>query len=198
VLSHCGAACRTGDLFHNKSWLAATKKSLQRNIKGVQNVYTQHTPYLASMLEQALKGTLSESQYPFLGAEPPPPGTKRRSPTEVLVFIVGGATYEEARFVAEMNTANPGVRVLLGGTTIHNSDSFLAEVHKLASTGASAPSPAAVADSILSGMAGGMAGLGIPSSLTAPTIDSKRIKALTSSVSSTLSSGVSAAMSKIQ
>jgi len=23
----------TGDLFHNKSWLAATKKSLQRNMK---------------------------------------------------------------------------------------------------------------------------------------------------------------------
>jgi vacuolar protein sorting-associated protein 45 len=197
MLSHCGAASRTGDLFHNKSWLAATKKSLQRNIKGVQNVYTQHTPYLASLLEQALKGTLSETHYPFLGAEPPPPGTKRRAPTDIFVFIVGGATYEEARFVAEMNTANPGVRVLLGGTTIHNSDSFLAEVHKLASTGPSAPAPVAEAFG-LGGIAGGIANLGISSGLSAPSIDSKRIKALTSSVSSTLSSGVSAAMSKIQ
>jgi len=38
-----------------------------------------------------------------------------------------------------MNLANPGVRVLLGGTTIHNSASFLAEIEKLAATGSQAP-----------------------------------------------------------
>jgi len=30
---------RTGDLFHNKSWLAATKKSLQRNMKVRFSIY---------------------------------------------------------------------------------------------------------------------------------------------------------------
>ena len=44
-----------------------------------------------------------------------------RRPQDILVFLVGGATYEEALAVANFNKSTPGVRVLLGGTTIHNS-----------------------------------------------------------------------------
>ena len=36
------------------------------------------------------------------------------------MFIVGGATYEEAYAVYNINKTQPGVRVVLGGTTIHN------------------------------------------------------------------------------
>lgn len=50
----------------------------------------------------------------------------RRAPMEVIVFIVGGATYEEALTVHQMN--NSGYNCILGGTTIHNSESFLVEV----------------------------------------------------------------------
>ena len=53
------SAMRSGDLFSNKSWLAVQKKNLQRSVKGVQNVYTQHTPYLGTILESILKSTLS-------------------------------------------------------------------------------------------------------------------------------------------
>ena len=61
----------------------------------------------------------SETQFPFVGdAGPVASGGKRKPPTEVFVFIVGGATYEEARCAAEMNAANPGVRIILGGTTV--------------------------------------------------------------------------------
>jgi hypothetical protein len=50
--------------------------------------------------------------------------------------MIGGATYEEARVVSLINqelagsgsTANPGTRILLGGTSIHNSSSYLATV----------------------------------------------------------------------
>ena len=35
---------------------------------------------------------------------------------------------EEAKMVAQVNASSPGVRVVLGGTTIHNSSSFLEEV----------------------------------------------------------------------
>ncbi|EOD40431.1 Vps45, SM superfamily protein [Emiliania huxleyi CCMP1516] len=193
MLAHCGAAVRSGDLFSNKTWLAATKKSLQRNIKGVQNVYTQHSPYLAQTLDALLKGTLTETQYPHLGSEPPTAGAKRRAPVEVIVFMVGGVTYEESRYVSEMNTANPGVRVLLGGTTIHNSASFLEEVKRLPSAGG-APTPQPMQQPGLDSLTGGLSGLGI----AAPSIDSKRIKALTSTMSSSLQSGVSTLASKIQ
>lgn len=44
----------------------------------------------------------------------------------MIVFIVGGATYEETYAVHNMNVA--GYNCILGGTTIHNSDSFIKEV----------------------------------------------------------------------
>lgn len=50
-------------------------------------------------------------------------------PDEIIVFMAGGVTYEEATKVAEFNKTNPGkVRVILGGSTIHNSTSFLEEL----------------------------------------------------------------------
>lgn len=46
----------------------------------------------------------------------------------MIVFIIGGATYEEALTVHQMNRTCPGVRIVLGGTTMHNTESFLDEV----------------------------------------------------------------------
>jgi len=50
---------------------------------------------------------------------------------EVIVFIAGGVTFEEATKITEFNTANPNVNVILGGSTIHNSTSFLEELMML-------------------------------------------------------------------
>lgn len=41
-------------------------------------------------------------------------------PQDIIVFIIGGATYEEALTVYNLNRTMPGVRIVLGGTTIHN------------------------------------------------------------------------------
>lgn len=70
---------------------------------------------------------------------------KTRPPSEAIVFVVGGSTYEEAKAVAEWNTKQGGsgsagpqapaglggtpaapMRVLLGGSSVLNSDAFLA------------------------------------------------------------------------
>ena len=80
----------------------------------MENVYTQHSCLLKELLEEILKGRPLDQQYPFVNAEVP----YRRPPTEIIVFIVGGATYEEALAVHQLNLA--GYNVLLGGTTIHN------------------------------------------------------------------------------
>ena len=47
---------------------------------------------------------------------------------QVLVYIVGGVTYEEATTVAELNAANAGVSVVLGGSFVHNSGTFLEDL----------------------------------------------------------------------
>jgi len=44
-------------------------------------------------------------------------------PQDVIVFMIGGATYEEALSVYNINKSLPGVKVILGGTTIHNTKS---------------------------------------------------------------------------
>lgn len=44
----------------------------------------------------------------------------RCRPQDIIVFIIGGATYEEALTVYNLNRTTPGVRIVLGGTTVHN------------------------------------------------------------------------------
>lgn len=99
---------------------------LRRNLSlhGVENVYTQHSPRLNSTLQSLLKGKLNQLQFPFLEGMAP----TRDKPQDIIVFMVGGTTYEEARVVAQVNASVSGVRVVLGATGIHNSETFLAEV----------------------------------------------------------------------
>ena len=53
-------------------------------------------------------------------------------PSEVIIFMAGGVTYEEASKVSEFNKAHGGkIRVILAGSTIHNSSSFLEELRML-------------------------------------------------------------------
>ncbi|XP_026754878.1 vacuolar protein sorting-associated protein 45 [Galleria mellonella] len=124
VLEYGGAHARQSDLFGLQDAAKITKR-LFKGLNGVENIYTQHTPLLKDTLEDLIKGKLRENLYPTLGGDDIGYG---RRPQDIIVFIVGGATYEEALCVHQINQAYPGVRVVLGGTTIHNSTSFLEEV----------------------------------------------------------------------
>lgn len=50
---------------------------------------------------------------------------RRFSPQDIIIFMIGGTTYEEARTVALLNqeagNSSTGTRLLLGGTCVHNS-----------------------------------------------------------------------------
>ena len=50
--------------------------------------------------------------------------------TEIVMYIVGGVTFEEALHVNQFNRANPQFNVILGGSCIHNSTSLLNEVSR--------------------------------------------------------------------
>ena len=138
------------DLFQPGALFSGARDRI-RGLKGVENVYTQHSPRLEGTLTDLIKGKLRDSLYPFLeggiggnnsangiggggggGGAATTGGTSssatRDKPQDVIVFVVGGATYEEAKMVAQVNASSPGVRVVLGGTTVHNSGSFLEEV----------------------------------------------------------------------
>lgn len=126
-----GSDQRQDDIFSTDGLLAMGRSAL-KGLKGIENVYMQHAPHLSQTLENLFKGKLRETSYPFIEGAGINAGLQR--PQDVIIFIIGGATFEEARTVALLNevssnasgatssTSTPaGLRFLLGGTCVHNS-----------------------------------------------------------------------------
>ncbi|BGP11534.1 vacuolar protein sorting-associated protein 45 [Rhodotorula toruloides] len=162
LLNFAGADQRQDDLFGNENFFSKGKSAL-KGLKGVDNVYTQHTPHLMETIDLLLKGRLKESSYPYIdGQNVSPQGMSR--PQDIILFIVGGTTYEEAKAVAQLNAqfatgqhlsgsmgpsgpVSAGTRIILGGTCVHNSKSFLTMVRDAAfafGSSFSAPLPVAI------------------------------------------------------
>ncbi|KAF2750361.1 Sec1-like protein [Sporormia fimetaria CBS 119925] len=123
------AAGGVPDLFQPGSFFGGARDRF-KGLKGVENVYTQHSPRLETTLQDMIKGRLNQQSYPFVEGG----GSTKDKPQDIIVFMVGGTTYEEAKMVAQVNASSPGVRVVLGGTTVHNSTSFLEEVEDAVSS----------------------------------------------------------------
>jgi len=70
-----------------------------------------------------LKNKLSETDFPYIERDIKVEGAIKN----VIVFVLGGTTFEEAREVAELNISDPQMNIILGGTTVHNSKTFIAE-----------------------------------------------------------------------
>eukprot|EP00053_Salpingoeca_punica_P013500 m.122115 g.122115 ORF g.122115 m.122115 type:complete len:553 (+) comp16218_c0_seq1:187-1845(+) len=117
-----GCASRCKELFGERTAVGRLKR-LVGGVKGVENIYTQHAPVLSTILDQMSKGKLPEAVFPFVNDQGGPERFQ-----DVIVFFVGGCTYEESRAVELFNQANPGMRVLLGGTSIQNFSSFREDV----------------------------------------------------------------------
>lgn len=151
--SYCGAARRAPGLFDGGSIMQQLQKHINTSIHGVSNVYTQHEPLLAHTLRALSSGSLSSSTMPDISlgrslSSALPPGVSlaggisgdgpilRKGGDDVLVYIIGGVTFEEARCVSAFNaspeaaTAAGGgrARIILGGSVVHNSASFLHEI----------------------------------------------------------------------
>mmetsp|Transcript_26975 Transcript_26975/g.43432 ORF Transcript_26975/g.43432 Transcript_26975/m.43432 type:complete len:370 (-) Transcript_26975:4580-5689(-) len=130
MLAYAGASKRGDDLFGESTLLSKSLKLATRAVKGVSNVYTQHKPLVHETLESISKAKLKDTVYPFIGG-----GNVRDKPRDVIVFMLGGVTFEEAAAVHRINASNIGLNVVIGGSCIHNSKSFLAELARLGSGG---------------------------------------------------------------
>ncbi|CAO1615909.1 unnamed protein product [Parajaminaea phylloscopi] len=105
MLNLAGAEQRQDDLFSNEGFFSRGRSALQRGLKGVENVYTQHTPHMAATLEALMKGRLKESSYPYAGRAGL---SEAYRPQDIIVFIIGGATFEEARYIHLLNQQYSG------------------------------------------------------------------------------------------
>eukprot|EP01080_Neovahlkampfia_damariscottae_P007903 gene7903-12371_t len=110
-LKYAGNSVRNPGLFSDSesSFFGWIKKG---GLGDVENVFTQHKPLLHTVLTQLSK--LNDAKYPFISL------TSKQSPKEVIIFMVGGITYQEAYFVNEWNKNN-SIKVILGGDQILNS-----------------------------------------------------------------------------
>eukprot|EP01130_Rhizamoeba_saxonica_P016526 TRINITY_DN7659_c0_g1_i1.p1 TRINITY_DN7659_c0_g1~~TRINITY_DN7659_c0_g1_i1.p1 ORF type:complete len:560 (-),score=113.59 TRINITY_DN7659_c0_g1_i1:63-1742(-) len=114
---------REVDLFQNNDILSIARGSIKRGLMGVTNIYTQHESLLLRILRDSVKGKLSESTYPFTQGVP-----QKERPQKIILFVFGGITYEEAQEIASFNQGNRNTSVVLGGTFIHNSKTFLEDM----------------------------------------------------------------------
>lgn len=124
LLKQAGVDRRTGDLYGNRDILNIAR-NMARGLKGVENVYTQHQPLLFQTMESIAKGRLRDVDYPFVGNH-----FQQGRPQEVVIFIVGGTTYEESRSVALQNALHSGIRFILGGSYLLNSKRFLKDLEE--------------------------------------------------------------------
>lgn len=97
--------------------------------QGNQNMVDFFKPMLNGLLNNFKEAKLSEKNFPFI--DPNKKGTTPR----IIAFYVGGATYEEYRVAYDFCQGSQNdskFQVLVGGTTIHNAESFLEyEIHPL-------------------------------------------------------------------
>lgn len=62
LIEHAGV--RTADLFSDRTLGARFTKAAKQGLKGVENVYTQHSPLLLATLEALARGRLRADEFP--------------------------------------------------------------------------------------------------------------------------------------
>ena len=109
---------RSTSLFEDKS----NPFNFMQGLRGTDNVYTQHRTFLSKdILPDVIKGRIRQDLEYLDGVVVD--GFIR----PIVVFMVGGITYEESRSIHVFNKEF-GSNVVIGGTSIINLDSFLEDL----------------------------------------------------------------------
>jgi len=109
-------------LFGDESSASAFTPNFFKGLKGAENVYTQHQPLITKgFLPDIIRG---KQRPDFNYLRPQVEATDK-----VIVYVIGGITYEESRAVAMFNKEN-GSNVVLGGTSILNYDSYIKSINE--------------------------------------------------------------------
>lgn len=104
-------------LFLNKSIFSKAKNLIGLDETG-QNKFMQYTSHFSTLLQRIEKKQLDQTNYPAIRELP-----GSLEPKKIIVFYVGGVTYEEGRLA--YLAANSGMDIIVGGTTVHNMNSFI-------------------------------------------------------------------------
>ncbi|KAF4715166.1 vacuolar protein sorting-associated protein 45, partial [Perkinsus olseni] len=116
MLDHFGSASR---LPYPSSSGAAAALARRLGLAGsTENVYTQHRSPISITAEQALKGKVKEQDYvAVVGSKGRLNGVENMRPSLLLVFMVGGCTFEEARDIDTLNDQLASATTASGATS---------------------------------------------------------------------------------
>jgi vacuolar protein sorting-associated protein 45 len=99
------------------------------------NIYMQYIPYLNNVLENLIHP--QESKRSGLTTLVPDSLIKQYGSNiphdiqNIIIYFKGGVTYEESRLVHELNKANNSLNLIIGGTKIHNSQTWLEAMYDM-------------------------------------------------------------------
>ncbi|CAJ0565433.1 unnamed protein product, partial [Mesorhabditis spiculigera] len=128
LLRFGGATRRKNELFGGQSAVEMTKRFI-KGLKGVENVYTQHTPFLLQTIDAISRGKVNEQLYPKHASSEFVPRVDN-----IIIFMVGGATYQElfhVRAANERRLQSGGPAILLATTHMLNTKGFIEQLRAM-------------------------------------------------------------------
>ncbi|GAB64937.1 vacuolar protein sorting-associated protein 45 [Plasmodium cynomolgi strain B] len=129
LLMYANEEARNNQLFKEQTFLDFAKTTITRTIKGTSNVFTLHKSYIYYLIEDLMKCKLDSHTYTTTNLLNIEPNVNKRV-NSMIVFFIGGATYEEYRDLQYLSKRY-NISFLLGATQLHNSQSFLADALQL-------------------------------------------------------------------
>ena len=142
LLRYGGVSARKSDLFKEQVSVRGLLHAVKTTVGGVDNIYTQHKPLLVETLTAAASGDLKTTTHPFI--DPAASSTAKQKYRHIVVYILGGATYQESAACDELSR-KLGIRIILGGSTMLRSNQFMHSLLPLPDTIVSVPIPMALA-----------------------------------------------------
>lgn len=119
VVTFCGLNSQgqnNEDVFAGRSALKRLFSDIRSLYEVEQKALSQYKCKLSDTLRKLRSGALDDQQYPARGQ-------LSVKPSKVVVYFIGGATYEEARAASEISKGD--IDVIVGGTTVHSPNSFV-------------------------------------------------------------------------
>lgn len=118
LLKFGGSSQRKGQFSTEKGLISRAKEVYKSYLKDAPSVYLQHQSYMKRLADEVLAGSSDVSQiYPLQA------GSRNIPPKDVMIFVVGGMTWEEMRDFGWANEQNKwnSPRYFIGSTCVINS-----------------------------------------------------------------------------
>ena len=124
LVAKYGRNIRSAHLFEESK--SGNPFSMLSSLRGTENVYTQHQPLLTKeILPDLVRGKMRSDLRYLSGSEP---DIVSSQPRKIILFLVGGFTYEECRSVHVANKQLRGCNAIVGGTALLNYDLYMQEI----------------------------------------------------------------------